>query len=47
MPDLARIGGVTGWQRAAAIVDGEAVVPERPGNGLAWNVEAVKRYRMA
>ena len=92
MPDLERIGGVTGWQRAAGlaaargietsthlfpevsahllaatptahwleyvdwaaplleqpleIVDGFAVVPERPGNGLAWNREAVERYRM-
>jgi mandelate racemase len=92
MPDLERIGGVTGWQRAAAlaavhrvemsshlfpevsaqllaatptchklewvdwaekivaqpleIVDGCAVVPERPGNGLAWDDDAVKHYRM-
>jgi mandelate racemase len=93
MPDLERIGGVTGWQRAAKIaaerkrpmsshiypetsahllavtptrhyleyvdwadailaeplriVDGEAVIPERPGTGVAWNEEAVERYRMA
>ncbi|HEX3097031.1 MAG TPA: enolase C-terminal domain-like protein [Usitatibacter sp.] len=93
MPDLERIGGVTGWQRAAAlaaargiemsthlfpevssqllavtptahwleyvdwaapilaeplrIVDGMAIPSERPGNGLAWNDEAVARYRMA
>jgi mandelate racemase len=93
MPDLERIGGVTGWQRAAAlamargiemsshlfpevsahllavtptahwleyvdwaapilaeplrIVAGEALPSERPGNGLAWNAEAVARYRMA
>ena len=93
MPDLERIGGVTGWQRAAAlaaargigmsshlfpevsahllaatptahwleyvdwaapilaeplrIVDGMAVPSDRPGNGLAWNDEAVARYRMA
>jgi mandelate racemase len=92
MPDLERIGGVTGWQRAAALaavhriemsshlfpevsahllaatptrhwlewVDwanaiveeplridaGFAVVPERPGNGLAWNAAAVAKYRM-
>jgi mandelate racemase len=92
MPDLERIGGVTGWQRAAAlaavhrvemsshlfpevsahllaatptchklewvdwaekivtqpleIADGCAVVPERPGNGLAWNDDTVKHYRM-
>jgi mandelate racemase len=92
MPDLERIGGVTGWQRAAAlaavhrvamsshlfpevsahmlsvtptahwlewvdwadkiveeplkIVDGEAVTPDRSGNGLMWNPRAVERYRM-
>jgi mandelate racemase len=92
MPDAERIGGVTGWQRAAAlahahgiamsshlfpeisahllaatptghwlewvdwaeaileqplkIVDGCAVAPDRPGNGLAWNAAAVARYRM-
>jgi mandelate racemase len=92
MPDAERIGGVTGWQRAAALahahgiemsshlfpelsahllaatptrhwlewvdwaeaileqplklVDGCAVPPERPGNGLAWNAAAVARYRM-
>ena len=92
MPDLERIGGVTGWQRAAAlavshgiemsshlfpevsaqllaatptchwlewvdwaekilaeplrIVDGHAVVPDRPGNGLVWNKKAVAKYRM-
>jgi mandelate racemase len=93
MPDLDRIGGVTGFMQAAAlaaargikmsshlfpevsahllaatptahwleymdwanpilaeplkIVDGHAVVPERPGNGLAWNPAAVARYRIA
>ena len=92
MPDLERIGGVTGWQRAAAlaaahgikmsshlfpevsahlltatptchfleyvdwadrivreplkIVDGQAVVPDRPGNGLVWDQAAVARYRI-
>jgi mandelate racemase len=90
MPDLERIGGVTGWQRAAAlaaaaglemsshlfpevsalavrptchwleyvdwanpilaepvrIADGNAIAPDRPGNGLRWNEEAVERYRM-
>jgi mandelate racemase len=91
MPDLERIGGVTGWQRAAAlaathriamsshlfpeisvhllaatptchfleyvdwadkiveeslrIVDGCAVAPDRPGNGLTWDREAVERFR--
>jgi mandelate racemase len=92
MPDLARIGGVTGWMNAAglgtaqglpmsshlfpevsahllaatptadwleyvdwadvilqerlAIVDGMAVVPDRPGSGMAWDSRAVERYRM-
>jgi mandelate racemase len=92
MPDLERIGGVTGWQRAAniaaeravpmsshlfpeasahllavtptchyleyvdwadailaeplAIVEGAAVVPERPGTGVVWDEKAVERYRM-
>jgi mandelate racemase len=92
MPDLERIGGVTGWRRAAElaarhrvamsthlfpevcahvlaatptchfleyvdwanaiveeplqIVDGHALVPERPGNGLRWNKQAVGRYRI-
>jgi mandelate racemase len=92
MPDLERIGGVTGWLRAAAlaathriemsshlfpevsahllaatptahfleymdwadkilaqpleIVDGFAVVPQRPGNGLAWDAKAVEKYRI-
>lgn len=92
MPDLERIGGVTGWRGAAElaaargtkmsshlypevsahlltvtptahwleyvdwanaileeplrIVDGSAVVTSRPGNGLAWNEDAVRRYRM-
>jgi mandelate racemase len=92
MPDLARIGGVTGWMQAAGlaavnripmsshlfpevsahllaatptahwleyvdwadaivqeplrIVDGMAIVPDRPGAGLEWDDAAVKRYRM-
>ena len=92
MPDLMRIGGVTGWLRAAAIAgaaglplsshlyapisaqllrvsesadwlewsdwsapflteplvvkDGYAVVPDAPGNGLAWDQEALKKYAM-
>jgi mandelate racemase len=90
MPDLMRIGGVTGWMRAAALAgasghpmsnhlypevsahllrvtetahwlewrdwanpiiaepfevkDGFIQVPDRPGNGIAWNEEAVRRY---
>ncbi len=92
MPDLERIGGVTGWREAAklaavnrapmsshlfpevsahllaatptrhyleyvdwgdplvqeplAIVDGQAVVADRPGNGMTWNTDAVARYRI-
>lgn len=92
MPDLERIGGVTGWRRAAAlaqarglpmsshlypevsahllsatptahwleyvdwanavlqeqlvIADGMAYTPDRPGNGLAWNEQAVARYKV-
>jgi mandelate racemase len=91
MPDLMRIGGVTGWLRAAAIAgaagiemsshlypefsahllrvtesahwlewqdwadpvlaepfrvkDGNVEVPDRPGAGIDWNEEAVKRWR--
>jgi mandelate racemase len=93
MPDLERIGGVSGWLRAALlaqqhkkpmsshlfpetsahllavtptchylehvdwadaildeplkIVDGDAVIPDRPGTGMHWNEEAVKRYLIA
>ncbi len=92
MPDLERIGGVTGWQQAAAlaaargmpmsshlypevsahllavtptchyleymdwadkivqeplqIVDGHAVIPERPGGGVVWDAKAVEKYRV-
>jgi mandelate racemase len=92
MPDLERIGGVTGWQRAAAlaggrgikmsshlfpeisahlmtatptrhfleyvdwadrivceplkIANGQAIVPDRPGNGLIWDQKAIERYRV-
>ncbi len=90
MPDLERIGGITGWQRAATlaseagvpmsshlypevsahllcatptahwleyvdwinpllteplrIAGGMAVVSERPGLGLAWNADMVRKY---
>jgi mandelate racemase len=90
MPDVQRIGGVTGWLRAAALAhahgiemsshlfpefsahllavtptshwlewvdwaapvlaeplrvkDGHVLVPDRPGAGIAWDEEAVKRY---
>ena len=92
MPDLERIGGVTGWRRATEIAaahrmpmsshlypefsahllaatptahwleyvdwankilveplqiaDGHAVVPQRPGSGIAWDKSAVERYRV-
>jgi mandelate racemase len=92
MPDLERIGGVSGWQQAAGlaaaagiemsshlfpevsshllaatptahwleyvdwanpilrepirIVDGTAIVPDRPGSGLEWDEDAVARYRI-
>ncbi len=92
MPDLERIGGVSGWQQAAGlaaaagiemsshlfpeisshllaatptahwleyvdwanpilrepirIVDGTAIIPDRPGSGLEWNEDAVARYRI-
>jgi mandelate racemase len=93
MPDLERIGGVTGWRQAADIAaayrapmsshlfpevsahllaatptghfleyvdwadvlvreplvirDGCAIVPERPGNGLIWDDDAIARYRFS
>jgi mandelate racemase len=28
------------------IEGGEAVIPDRPGNGLEWNRQAVERYRV-
>jgi mandelate racemase len=28
------------------IVDGEAVIPARPGHGIVWNKAAVERYRV-
>jgi mandelate racemase len=92
MPDLERIGGVTGWQRAAQlaaakgvrmsshlfpeasahllavtptrhfleyvdwaspilaepprVVGGALQIPDRPGTGIAWNEDAVARYRI-
>jgi mandelate racemase len=92
MPDLERIGGVTGWMRAAGlaaangiemsshlfpetsahllavtptchwleyvdwaspilaeplrIVNGTAIIPDRPGTGVSWDEDAVKNYRI-
>jgi mandelate racemase len=92
MPDAERIGGVTGWMRAAALAQaagvemsshlfpevsahllavtptahwleyvdwadpilaepllvhqGTITIPERPGIGIAWNEEAVRRYQI-
>ena len=92
MPDLMRIGGVTGWLRAAAIAgvagvevsthlypevgahlmrvtetahwlewqdwanpilaepfrleNGQLLIPDRPGNGIEWDEDAIKRYRL-
>lgn len=92
MPDLERIGGVTGWREAAdiaaakhlpmsshlfpevsahllaatptchfleyvdwanvlvqeplVIADGHAMIPQRPGNGMVWNKDAVERFRL-
>jgi mandelate racemase len=92
MPDLERIGGVSGWLQAAElaqkrkirmsshlysetsahllavtptahfleyvdwadkviqeplqIVDGAAVIPDRPGHGIVWDKAAVERYRV-
>jgi mandelate racemase len=92
MPDLERIGGVTGWLAAAKlaagrgmkmsshlypeasahllavtptahyleyvdwadkivqeplkIVDGHAIIPDRPGTGIVWDKAAVERYRI-
>ncbi|HYJ19039.1 MAG TPA: enolase C-terminal domain-like protein [Burkholderiales bacterium] len=93
MPDVQRIGGVTGWMRAAAVAqvynldmsshlfpefsahllavtptchwleyvdwasgilkqpieikDGHALIPDRPGAGIEWNEDAVKKYLVA
>jgi mandelate racemase len=92
MPDAQRIGGVTGWMRAASLAQGAGLemsshlfpevsahllavtptahwleyvdwadailaeplsihqgnitIPERPGIGIAWNEEAVRRYQI-
>jgi len=28
------------------VVDGAIVIPDRPGNGLAWDMDAVESYRI-
>jgi mandelate racemase len=33
-------------QEPLQIVDGEAVIPERPGHGIVWDNVAVDRYRL-
>jgi mandelate racemase len=33
-------------QEPLRIADGNAIVSDRPGSGLAWNDDAVKRYRI-
>jgi mandelate racemase len=33
-------------QEPLLIVDGQALIPERPGNGLVWDQSAVARFRM-
>jgi mandelate racemase len=33
-------------QEPLLIVDGHALIPERPGNGLIWDQAAVARFRM-
>ena len=32
-------------QEPLQIVDGEAVIPDRPGHGIVWDKAAVERYR--
>jgi mandelate racemase len=33
-------------QEPLRIVDGHAIIPERPGNGLVWDQAKVARFRM-
>jgi len=33
-------------QEPLKIVDGHAVIPERPGSGIVWDARAVERYRV-
>ena len=45
MADAQRIGGVTGWLRAAALA--QTLGRELSGIGLAWDEAAVRRFRIA
>jgi mandelate racemase len=33
-------------QEPLQIVDGEAVIPDRPGSGIVWDKSAVERYKV-
>ena len=33
--------------RITTIVDGQAIVPDRPGNGMVWDEGAVKRFQLS
>jgi mandelate racemase len=33
-------------QEPLRVVDGHAVIPERPGSGVVWDAAAVERYRV-
>jgi mandelate racemase len=33
-------------QEPLAIIDGHAVIPDRPGHGIVWDTKAVERYRV-
>ena len=33
-------------EQPLAIKDGHAIVPDRPGNGMVWNKDAVARFRL-
>ena len=50
-PVVSKVGRFEQWTMILivaepfALKDGHLIVPNRPGNGLAWNEQAVKRYR--
>ena len=35
------------WEETPEIVDGQIVVPDKPGLGLAFDKDAIKRYQVA